>query len=130
VINKTTLCGLSGLPPTTLRDWIAAGLVEPAEAGGRGPGNAARFTLPQGIGLLVAAEHHRSERGCAPAFVAAPVRAFAAVTTDWLAAEFAAGRTHYLFPHHGKPLLAGAGPDRPDVRAAVAAVTAAAGKGV
>lgn len=65
-----------GLPPTTLRDWVAKGYVIPTRKGGIGRGAGHRFDGKQVMALAVAAALHQSETGCSPQHVGYLVRMF------------------------------------------------------
>lgn len=96
-----------------------------AAAGGHGKGECRLLTLMQAVGIAAAARAYASDRGCSPEYVRAVVAAFAGTTEADLLAAFAAGGTHLAGVEAGRPVLAGEGYDRPDVRAAYADVAAA-----
>ena len=106
------------------RDAAGRAVITPA-AGGNGKGECRLFTPMQTVGIAVAAQAYASDRGCSPEYVRVVVAAFAGMSEDDLLAAFVAGRTHLAGVEAGRPVLAGEGYDRPDVRAAHADVTGA-----
>lgn len=118
------VAAVSGLDPQTLRGWVADGLIEPTERLGEGRGRGHRFAVPTAVGLVVAAEVRRSDRGCALAYVGRLVAAFATLTEAELAKALDRDGTHLASVEGGRPVLRGPGYDRPDVRAASDAVKA------
>ncbi len=105
MITTNDICEMTGVAPSTLTEWVTAGVITPVVAGGPGRGNSRRFTSMSAVGIAVAVALAKSERGCAPAYVGAVVEAFAAVTGAWLREKFAKGDTHFFAIHQGKPLL-------------------------
>lgn len=117
MLTVDDVCRVSGVEPQTLRNWVAAGLVVPAQPGTTARGQGHRFSTMQTVGLAVAEQLRRDERGCVPSYVGKVVQAFGAVTEDWLLVEFGRDRTHFVMPHQGRPVLAGKQYAWPDVRA-------------
>lgn len=136
MLTVEDVCEVSGLEPQTLRNWVSGGLVVPAERATRGPGGGNKFSVTQAVGLVVAEQLRRAERGCAPSYVAKVVAAFGAVTEAWLRAEFEEGRTHLAMVHQpfdppGKLWLQQEQCPEwgwPDVAAALAAVKSSNGR--
>lgn len=115
-LTTSEICSLADLQQRVIADWIEKGLVQPAERLGIGRGQGDRFTPMQAIGIVVAAELRRSERGCVLEYAGKIIEAFAGVTDTWLQKQFAEGKTHFIRVHHGKPLLSGKQYDWIDVR--------------
>jgi hypothetical protein len=115
----------AGITPKLLRDWVNDDVpgIEPAVRGGKGRGLSHRFTIPQAVGVIVAARLRNSARSCALSYVAKVVEAFAGVSGQWLEEQFAKGRTHLVTVHAGRPILeAKRYEDQVDVKAAYRAV--------
>lgn len=106
MVSRKTILDLTGLPDTTLNRWIAAGYVVPAVAGKPGRDQGAKFTPAQAIGLAVASEIHRSERGCVASFVGQVYAAFASVPLVELNYRLRKEGVYFVQPHHGKLWLA------------------------
>lgn len=119
---------VTGLPASTLRVWVDRGAVTPADAGGRGRGNARTFPLMTAVGLGVAARLHQSDRRCALSFVERVIAAFAGETEEWLRRAIEAGNTHFMTLHHGRPLLRGPASYWVDVEEVYDRVLARAGR--
>lgn len=126
MLTVDDVCRVSGVEQQTLRNWVAAGLVVPAQPGTTARGQGHRFSSMQAVGLAVAEQLRRDERGCVPSYVGKVVQAFGAVTEGWLLAAFGEGRTHFVTPHQGRPVLAGKRYAWPDVRAVYERVRRAA----
>jgi hypothetical protein len=116
-----TVREIVGLTPKEFRLWCESGAAAPI-AGGEGTGNHRKFTLTQVLGMAVAAELRRSERGAAMDYIAKVIAAFGGITERWLEEQFARGETHFVTVHHDLPLLRGKQYEWPDVRAALAAI--------
>jgi hypothetical protein len=96
----------TGVTDKQFQAWCNRNLIIPV-AGGGTRGCHRRFTLMQVVGIAVAAKVYAGERGCVPDYVGAVVEAFASVTVEWLLNQFENGQTHFITPHHGRPLLGG-----------------------
>jgi hypothetical protein len=84
--------------------------------GGTGRGTVRRYTVPQAVGIAVAAKLRATERGCSLRYAECIVSAFADTTEDELEAEFAKGNTYFFFVPLKKdtPLLWPKGDDPDD----------------
>lgn len=123
---------LSGIAPQTLRNWIAAGMIEPAirkhKSGSRGLAH--QFSVPQMVGILIAKELQDSERGCSLKYVGDTLKVFSNITEAWLKHEFSEGNTHFVRPHISIPILRGEGAiyGWPNVKDAYSHVLASGGE--
>lgn len=121
MLTTKDVCELSGIPPTTLNEWVSKGVVTPSVRGGRGPGNTHRFTLLQAVSLCVIGWHHNNKEaglGIVLSGVKLVYEAFGNVTEAWLLERFAEGRTQCVYVHAERPVLDEPKPyDTPDVRA-------------
>src|SRR4051812_25776737 len=79
LIETKEVCKWSGLPVTTLNEWVSKSIVRPVRRGGQGRGNSHLWSGKQVMGLAVAVALHQSERGCSPQYVAKLVRLFEAM---------------------------------------------------
>ena len=111
---------VAGVEAIWIHNLIGRGIITPAEEGGPGRGQGHKFTLMQSVGLVVGAWLRYSERSCVMAYVGEVVKAFDAVTPEWLEAQLYGkyGLTHLVTIHKGKPLLAASKYDWPDFREA------------
>jgi hypothetical protein len=82
MVNSSDLCRACGIPTTTLNTWIERGVIVPEVMGGRGRGNAHRFTRMQAVGIAVAVKLFQSFQGCRTEYVGAVVSAFASTPEE------------------------------------------------
>jgi len=115
LLSSGEVCEISGLAPNTFDEWCRKGIVRPVE-GGEGHGSHRRFTLMQTVGIVVAVKIRSSERGCVLSYVQKVIEAFEQMTEAELQKRFAQGGTHFVRPHHGKPILQGRAYDWVDVQ--------------
>ena len=114
-LTSADVVEVTGVRLKELRGWCEAGYVEPLE-GGEGQGSHRKFSVTQTVGIAVAVQLRRSERGCVLPFVGSVVKAFASVREEWMLAAFQKGKTHLVNIHCGKPLLRGKNYDWIDVQ--------------
>ena len=123
LLSSGDICRVVDMAPNTLDEWCRKQIVVPVE-GGEGHGSHRRFTKMQSLGLAVARELQRGERGCCLSYVGQVVAAFAETNEDALLQRFDAGATHFVLVHYGKPILDGANyPEWVDVAKLHRAVT-------
>ena len=103
-LTSGDVCEIAELEPSVFDDWCRKGIVKPQE-GGEGQGNHRKFSLMQVVGLVVALQIKNSERGCVLPYVGKVVEAFGAITELELLKQIDKGKTHFVEPHKGKPLL-------------------------
>ena len=109
----------SGASIHLLTQWCSIRAVRPSENGDTNhKGQANRFSLPQSVGILVAAKEKQTVRGCHASYVTELVNAFASVTPEWLLSSFSQGNTHLAGIWKGKPILEPKRPYWTDVKAA------------
>jgi hypothetical protein len=84
-------CEVSGVNPQTLRNWVSAGVIEPAEAGTTGTGKGHRFSVMQVIAMCAGRAYW--DEGADGPRCAATVRYLAGLTLEYLEAELADGRS-------------------------------------
>jgi hypothetical protein len=99
------VCKVAGLQPQTLRNWVTAELVEPAERGTTGTGNGHRFSRMQVLGIAYgwARRQDREHTACLKA-VADYIRVIGAMDEDKMLESFGKERTH-LSPFQPFPLM-------------------------
>jgi hypothetical protein len=78
------LGGLSG--PQQLRDWVAAGLIQPMVRGGKGRGRSHYFGAQQVLGMAIVAALNQTCRGCSVAYARRVLDTFGGMTTRQLRA--------------------------------------------
>jgi hypothetical protein len=83
---------VAGVAAQTVRNWVALGLLRPAQPGTTGTGRGHRLNMAQVLALAAAAVHR--ELGADPGRVAGVVRLLAGMSVERLEAELAAGRTY------------------------------------
>jgi hypothetical protein len=87
----TELCQVANVNAQTLRNWITAGLITPAEPGTTGTGNQHRFSAMQVLAVTTAVRHRAEESP--PARAVAVMVYVAGLDEAAMQAAFAEGRT-------------------------------------
>lgn len=117
VFKTEEVADLCGLPVHQIIEWVKAGL-EPADDLGPGRGKGRRFSRMQAVGLVVAAELHRSDRGCRPKYAAAVVEAFEKLGESGLSRVLASRDAYFAFVGPSGVVTSAKHAGWPDVNAA------------